>query len=166
MLVRHFLRQSNPEISAPHPPHWPDDGAQQQQVQQENQRPVPAHVSVDEGQGQLGENGGDEHESDGEAHPDVILVSVVDVAEHGRGHELGAVEHGGQDDAEGGAAEAPAPAVVDHQHDAVFRLRVELRRIHVRDLSFLFFHCHFTHALTEIFGVLYHILVIPTAGRA
>lgn len=82
--------------------HLPDDGPEQQQVQQQDQRPVPAHVPVDERQRELREDSGKHHEEEGEPHPDDVSRFVVHADQHRRGHELRAVEQGGQNHADGG----------------------------------------------------------------
>lgn len=140
-------------------PHLPDDRAEQQQVQEEDQGPVPTQVSVDERQRQLDEHRGQQHEGDGEAHPDDIVGLVVHAAEHGGGHELCAVQHGGQHDAEGGTD----PAVIDHQHDSVLRHRGALLRVYVRDLPLLLLHGHFAHN-TNLCGTLRETTSLKDAG--
>lgn len=52
--------------------HRPDDGSELQDVQQQNERPVPAEVPVDEGEGQLHEHGRHEREEERETLPDSV----------------------------------------------------------------------------------------------
>lgn len=115
-------------------------------MQEEDQGPVPTQVSVDERQRKLDEHGGQEHEGNGEAHPDDIVGFVVHAAEQGGGDELRKVEHGGQHDTEGGVN----PAVIDHQHDAILNHRGALCRVYVRDVPLVFLHGHFARDIVEI----------------
>jgi len=126
-----------------HPdPHPPNDRAEQQQVQEEDQRPVPTQVPVDERERQLDEQGGQQHEGDGEAQPDDIVGPAVHCAEHRGGDELRAVERRGQQHAEGGLD----PAVIDHQHDSVpVQHGAVVLRVDVGDLPVLLLHGHLAH---------------------
>ena len=124
------------------PPDPPDDRAHQQQVQEEDQGPVPTQVPVDERQRQLNEHGGHQHEGDGEAQPDVVLGLVVPAAQHGGGDELRQVEYGGQHDTEGSVD----VAVIHHQHDPVLHHhRGALLRVQVRDVPLVLLHGHLAH---------------------
>lgn len=124
------------------PRHPPYDWAHQQQVQEEDQGPVPTQVPVDERQRQLYEHGGQQHEGDGEAQPDVVFGLMVPAAEHGGGDELRQVEYGGQHDAEGRVD----VAVIHHQHDPVLHHhRGALLRVQVRDVPLVLLHGHLAH---------------------
>lgn len=122
---------------------WPDDWAEQQQVQEEHQGPVPTQIPVDEDEGELYEQRGHQHEGDGEAHPDGVQGLVVHAAQHRGRDKLGAVEQGGQHDAE----RRPDAALVHHQHNAVLgrcaRRRGALRRLYVSDVPLPLLHAYY-----------------------
>lgn len=111
-------------------------------MQEEHQGPVPTQIPVDEDEGELYEQRGHQHEGDGEAHPGSVQGLVVHAAQHRGRDELGAVEQGGEHDAEGRLD----AAVVHHQHNAVLgsgaRRRADLRTLYVSDVPLPLLHAY------------------------
>lgn len=99
--------------------HSPDDGPELQEVHEQNQGSVAAEVPVNEDEGELHQDGGAEHEENGERQPEAVLGVAVGETEDGGRCPLPAEKRRREDDAQrqlrprrgGGGRAAPARAV-------------------------------------------------------
>lgn len=100
-------RATAPPVTPRYPPY---NRSEQQQVQEQNKWPIPAQVSVDEGESELNEQRRNQHEGDGKAHPDHVVGFVVHPAQRRGSDQLRNVQNRSQNNTE----RRPDTSVTDH----------------------------------------------------